>query len=428
MSDGRELRLGHGPRGRISSTSMTRDEAPQSSQAGTQSAVGALRASFPAAGILVFGMAIHALSVAGYLHALDATFFIYMLAMLVGAWAGYLPGLAITLLVIVVFPFLFRPGFTVSQINVVAWASLTLMSLFVSRTAVAQRLAEASLRALNDDLEAMVRQKTRDLESLLERERAAKAELESAKADADRANRLKDEFFATVSHELRGPLQGMAGYMPLLLSGALDAEKTQVALRGMNRSVKSLTGLIDEILDSAKILTGKMELDVKPCDLKALLTAAADNIRPAALAKAIALNVQIDSEIGLVRVDAQRLGQALWNLLSNAVKFTPRDGRVSMVAVRNDSGVCIEIVDTGVGMAAEFIPHAFDRYRQGGDPVDRASAGLGLGLSIVRHIVEAHGGTVRASSDGPGHGSAFRLDLPRAEEPAPAEHVVDPSA
>jgi signal transduction histidine kinase/ActR/RegA family two-component response regulator len=364
-----------------------------------------VRAYAPAMAILAAGMLFHYVSLQGFPRLAEASFFIYMSAMLVGAWLGFGPGVLVTFLVICVLPFLFRPGFTAAQINLIGLACLTLMSLVVSSISRAQKRAEDELRAVNTELAGRVAQKTLELEALLIRE-------QKAREDADSANRLKDEFLATVSHELRGPLQGIVGYVPLLLSGRLDAANTDAALRAIERSARSLNALIEEILDVSRIITGKMALDVHAVSLKSIADHAVQNVRAAAAAKNIALDVDLAPTADAISADANRVQQAIWNLLSNAVKFTPNGGHVSLKTRREESNVCIEVADSGVGLAADFLPHVFERFRQAGASTTRAHGGLGLGLSIVRHIAEAHGGTVEAHSAGLGQGATFRISLP----------------
>ncbi|MFP2911000.1 ATP-binding protein, partial [Pyxidicoccus sp. 3LFB2] len=241
-------------------------------------------------------------------------------------------------------------------------------------------------------------------ERLLQRERDARQE-------AEEANRLKDEFLSTVSHELRTPLTAMLGWVQLLRSGSLPLERRERALETVERNARAQGQLIEDLLDVSRILSGKMKLDVAPVDVSTVVEQALDSVRPAADAKGIRLQAAMDST-GNVMGDAHRLQQVVWNLLSNAVKFTPRGGRVQAFVERRDSAVEITVADTGQGISADFLPHVFERFRQADGGTRRQHGGLGLGLSIVRHLVEMHGGTVTASSLGEGQGATFVVRLP----------------
>jgi signal transduction histidine kinase/ActR/RegA family two-component response regulator len=363
-------------------------------------------------------MAFHVVTLT-YGQGIEATFFVYMLAMLVGAWHGYGPGLLVTALVIGALPFAFQPDFTFARINWIGLACLTLMSLVVSRTAARERRAERELRTFAAALETRIEEKTRDLDALLARERAAHAA-------ADTANRLKDEFLAAISHELRGPLQGIAGFSHLLASGSLSGPQATAAREAVDRNVRALTSIIDDLLDVSRIVSGKMTLDVTEVDLARIVDVAVDNVRPSAVAKRVQLTVSGRDDVGRVAGDAARLQQAVWNLLSNAVKFTPEGGAVTVRLRPAAGGVEIEVSDTGIGIAPDFLPHVFERFRQAEPSSTRVHGGLGLGLSIVRHIVEAHGGTVEATSDGPGRGATFRVLLPAGDVPARTAPADEP--
>ena len=254
-----------------------------------------------------------------------------------------------------------------------------------------------------------------------EQERAALlAKAETAYRDAEAANRSKDEFLATVSHELRTPLNAIMGWTQLLLAGdakgntpnAADPERRQRGLETVVRNAKLQAQLIDDLLDVSRIISGKMRLDVQPTDLAAVIDAAVEAIRPAAEAKQIQLRRVLDPFAGPVTGDPARLQQVVWNLLSNAVKFTPKGGQAEVRLERVNSHVEILVADTGAGIAPDFLPHVFDRFRQLDASTTRRHGGLGLGLAIVRHLVELHGGTVRAKSPGDGQGSTFIVALP----------------
>ena len=246
-----------------------------------------------------------------------------------------------------------------------------------------------------------------ELERLLLQEKAAREEAEAA-------NRTKDEFLATISHELRTPLTSILGWARMLVSGTLPEKETRHAQQVIVQSAQSQTRLIDDILDTSRIITGRLKLDAHPVPIERVFQAAVDVIRPSAEAKQIALTVVVDDPRCTVFGDASRLQQAIWNLLSNAVKFTNEGGRIYARLARADGQVEISIADTGVGIEPRFLPHVFERFRQADSSSTRRYGGLGLGLAIVRHIVEMHGGTVSASSPGPGQGATFKVRFPVA--------------
>ena len=252
-----------------------------------------------------------------------------------------------------------------------------------------------------------------DRARLLERERAARAEAEAA-------NRAKDVFLATVSHELRTPLTAMLGYIEMLRLDMFDEAGRARAFEIIERNAKAQEQIVKDILDVSRIISGKMRLDVRPLDLHEVVRAAADVVRPAIDAKKIDLQLKLDSNEGLITGDADRLQQVVWNLLSNAVKFTPEGGRVCVTLGREGRHAEITVGDTGCGIAPDFMPHVFERFRQAEDVNERAHRGLGLGLAIVRHLVELHGGTVTAASEGEGKGATFVVRLPLAAEVAEA--------
>ncbi|HEX8186309.1 MAG TPA: GAF domain-containing sensor histidine kinase, partial [Blastocatellia bacterium] len=245
--------------------------------------------------------------------------------------------------------------------------------------------------------------KVRD--ELLAREQAARAE-------AEEANRAKDEFLATVSHELRTPLNAMLGWARMLRSGKLDENMSQRALETIERNARSQAKLIEDILDVSRITSGKLRLNTRTIELAPVIEASMDSVRPAAEAKAIQIVKSLGDERVIVTGDADRLQQVVWNLLSNAVKFTPNGGRVEVKLQRLDNHAQIKVSDTGEGISPEFIRYVFDRFRQADGTSTRAYGGLGLGLAIVRHIVEMHGGTVCAESEGEARGATFTVRLP----------------
>ncbi|MBN3895563.1 MAG: response regulator [Nostoc sp. NOS(2021)] len=249
------------------------------------------------------------------------------------------------------------------------------------------------------------KQAEQEREQLLEREQIARA-------DAEAANRMKDEFLATLSHELRTPLNAIMGWAQLLRSRNLDETTTGRALETIERNTKSLAQLIEDILDVSRIIRGTLHLNIHQVKLVPLVEAAIDTVRPAAQAKEICIKCRFNPEVGVIVGDANRLQQVVWNLLSNAVKFTPKGGRVDVQLQRIQSHVQIRVSDTGGGIAAEFLSHVFERFRQADSSRTRSHGGLGLGLAIVRHLVELHGGTVFAKSPGIGQGATFIVNLP----------------
>jgi PAS domain S-box-containing protein len=233
-----------------------------------------------------------------------------------------------------------------------------------------------------------------------------------ARAEAEKASRAKDEFIATVSHELRTPLNAVLGWARLLRTGKLDADATARAVEAIERSAGTQARIVDDLLDVSRIVRGKLKLDVRPVELVPVIEAAIDTVRPAAAAKGIAIAASLASRAGPVAGDPGRLQQVVWNLLSNAIKFTPQGGRVEVKLSQAREVVRIQVADTGPGIDADFLPHVFERFRQADQSSTRAHGGLGIGLAIVRHLVEAHGGTVAVESPGRGRGATFTVDLP----------------
>jgi PAS domain S-box-containing protein len=262
----------------------------------------------------------------------------------------------------------------------------------------------------------------REREALLAREK-------SARKEADEANRLKDDFLATVSHELRTPLNAILGWANLLREGGLDPETKETALESIERNAKAQDHLINDLLDISRIIAGKLRLEIRPLNLIPIIEAAISTIRPAAQAKGIELRVMLDSSIGPVVVDADRLQQVVWNILSNAIRFTEK-GRIEVFLERADPYVQIRVKDTGIGIAPEFLPYIFDRFRQAEGSSTRSHGGLGLGLAIVKNLVELHGGNVTAESPGEGKGATVTVRFPiravRArDEKSPGQSVEE---
>jgi signal transduction histidine kinase/ActR/RegA family two-component response regulator len=272
--------------------------------------------------------------------------------------------------------------------------------------------ANAQHHATELSMEMAVRKQAEDERArLLVREQAARAEAEAA-------NRNKDEFLATLSHELRTPLTAILGWSHLLRSRKLDEPDTVRALDTIERNAKSQSQLIDDLLDVSRIITGKLQIDCAPVDLSGVIDAAVDAMRPAAEAKSITLETAIEPARSFVLGDHNRLQQVFWNLLSNAVKFTPRAGRVSVSASVTDASVRVSVTDTGVGIERDFLPFIFDRFRQADGSTTREHGGLGLGLAIVRHLMQLHHGTVEVESSGRDRGSTFTVVLPLAKREA----------
>ena len=265
----------------------------------------------------------------------------------------------------------------------------------------------------------------------------AEAELErllasekQSRAQAEEASRLKDEFLAVVSHELRSPLNAITGWASLLLMRPLD-EQTKHAIETILRNAQTQTQLVADLLDVSRIVTGQLRLNVRSFQLIPVIQAAIEVVQPAADAKSIRIDTILDPSAGPVAGDPDRMQQIFWNLLSNAVKFTPKGGRIQVRLQRINSHVEVVVSDTGRGVDPKLLPFIFERFRQGDGSTTREHGGLGLGLAIVRHLVELHGGVVNAYSDGPGKGTEFIMQLPvlaSARGQGPGEERVHPSA
>ena len=254
---------------------------------------------------------------------------------------------------------------------------------------------------------------------LYETAQKARAEAEKAAAEKERlyrqaeeSSRLKEEFLATISHELRTPLSAILGWARMLRMGQLSEENAAKALDTIERNARAQAQLVDDLLDVSRIITGKLRMDVQPADPNSFIDAAVEAVRPAAEAKGVRVQKVIDTGAISIPGDPVRLQQVVWNLLSNAIKFTPRGGRVQIRSERVNSHLEIVVSDTGQGISQDFLPHVFDRFRQADQKTSRQHGGMGLGLAIVRHLVEMHGGSVRAMSDGEGQGSTFTVMLP----------------
>ncbi|MEN3334759.1 MAG: hypothetical protein V7641_4124 [Blastocatellia bacterium] len=270
---------------------------------------------------------------------------------------------------------------------------------------VAGLAPQAAVAIENARLYEQAQRAITERDELLTREQAARA-------DAEAANRAKDEFLATVSHELRTPLNAILGWSRMMSMGRLDDEMKTRALETIERNARLQAQIVEDILDVSRIVAGKLRLATQPLELMPVIQAAIDSLRPAADAKAIKITLTLTPDSTIVCGDPDRLQQVMWNLLANAVKFTPAGGRVAVRLERSDEHAQMIVSDTGQGMRREFLPFAFERFRQADSTSTRAHGGLGLGLAIVRHIVEMHGGTVKAESWGEGNGATFTVALP----------------
>ncbi|HTG15429.1 MAG TPA: response regulator [Blastocatellia bacterium] len=258
---------------------------------------------------------------------------------------------------------------------------------------------QAALERHADELERVVEERTHELRE---------------------ANRVKDEFLATLSHELRTPLNSLFGWIHLLREGTLDEQTSARALQIIDRNARSLAEIINDLLEVSRIITGKLKLEVLPIELGPVIEAALEAVRPAIDAKDIDLRLSVEREVGAVLGDPSRLQQIVWNLLSNAIKFTPNGGRVEVRLEKIGSDARITVSDDGAGISEAFLPYVFDRFRQADSSFARKHGGLGLGLAIVRHLVEIHGGSVHADSPGEGKGSIFAATFPLVESSVPS--------
>jgi PAS domain S-box-containing protein len=234
----------------------------------------------------------------------------------------------------------------------------------------------------------------------------------TARADAEQANRLKDEFLATLSHELRTPLNAVIGWSRILKAGRLDDESSGHAIQVIERNAWAQKQIIEDILDVSRVITGKLQLHLGPVNLVAVASAALDAVRPALEVKDIRVETHFQSDMKVIAGDGDRLQQVVWNLLSNASKFTPVGGTIGVRITQDETYAEIEVRDTGPGIAVEFLPHVFERFRQADGSTTRTHGGLGLGLAIVRHLVELHGGLIAAENVSPGSGAIFTVKLP----------------
>jgi PAS domain S-box-containing protein len=267
------------------------------------------------------------------------------------------------------------------------------------------------------------RETERNRHALLQRE-------QDARREAEALSRSKDEFVATVSHELRTPLNAIFGWVRLLRSGNLNEAQRAHALEVVERNTRAQAQLIEDLLDMSRVITGNLRLEMRRVDLANVVRAAADSVKPAAEAKELTLALDLDPRVGPISGDADRLQQIVWNLLTNCVKFTPKAGRIALSLQAEGSDAVLRVTDSGIGIGPDLLPHVFERFRQGTSSASRAHGGLGIGLALVRHLTEMHGGTATAMSDGEGRGATFIVRIPMlgaraAAEPAP---LVTPDA
>jgi signal transduction histidine kinase/ActR/RegA family two-component response regulator len=295
---------------------------------------------------------------------------------------------------------------------------------------VHSRVIPAESYAGLDDQEARLRviaklqQKAVSLEAEVKERQQAEERLrlalvgeQMARAEAETANRMKDEFLATVSHELRTPLNAIIGWSHLLQTGSLDEATISRAIETIDRNAKSQAQLIEDILDVSRMISGKLRLNSEPVDIASVINAAIDSVQLAVESKNLELEVTLDPSARHTLGDSSRLQQVVWNLFANAIKFTPAGGRIEVKVQRAGRHLRLRVSDTGQGISADFLPFIFERFRQADGTTTRQHGGLGLGLAIVRHLVELHGGTIKAESAGEGQGSTFIINLPLAPSP-----------
>ena len=280
--------------------------------------------------------------------------------------------------------------------------------------------AQAAVAIDNTRLYEAAQRAAEERKVLLESER-------SARAEAERTSQMKDEFLATLSHELRTPLSAILGWAQVLRRGSRDTADLQRGLQTIERNARAQAQLIEDLLDMSRITSGKVLLDMQSVAPAVFIDAAVETVRPAADAKNIRIDKHYDPAVGPIAGDPARLQQVIWNLLSNAIKFTPRDGRVAIMLNAFDEHVQITVQDNGVGIAPEFKAHVFERFRQGDASTTRTHGGLGLGLSIVKHLIEQHGGTVRVDSEGEEQGASFTIALPSANRQSQSSRADRPA-
>lgn len=291
----------------------------------------------------------------------------------------------------------------------------------------ARQQAEAQVRQINNELEFRIAERTQELEQanrlqreLLDRER-------QARTTAEQANRVKDEFVTTLSHELRTPLNAIAGWTQLIQRRDGSSDTLAKGISVIERNVQSLTHMIEDILDMSRIVRGQVRVVIQPVDLGDIIRTAVDSVTPAATARNISIHCHLADGNTLIQGDEQRLQQVIWNLLSNAVKFTPNGGQVDVFLTAENDQIQIQVSDTGQGIEASFLPHVFEHFRQADGSITRSRSGLGLGLAIVRYLVELHGGTITAESPGLDQGSTFTVNLPNTPAVQLLNQSIQPS-
>jgi PAS domain S-box-containing protein len=272
-------------------------------------------------------------------------------------------------------------------------------------------IAAFARRPISDAVDRTLESVANAVAQWLQRRRAD-GERDRALAHAESASRAKDEFLATASHELRTPLNAILGWVRLLRGGSVAPSAFARGLETIERNAKAQVQLIEDILDGSRIITGKLHLEVVSTDLTMVVRTALDGLAPAADAKAIAIDMNLEPSGARILADPDRLQQIVWNLVNNALKFTPKGGRIEVAVAREGTSIVLSVRDNGQGIAPEFLPHIFERFRQADGSSTRRATGLGLGLALVRHLAEAHGGTVRAESEGVGRGATFVVTLP----------------
>ena len=301
----------------------------------------------------------------------------------------------------------------------------SLMNVCTTHSRVIPSESYTALANADDRLRAIIhlQQKARSLEAEIAERKQAEERLhvslmqeQMARAEAENANRMKDEFLATVSHELRTPLTAIMGWSHMLRKGKLDETTLARAVETIDRNAKSQAQLVEDILDVSRMIMGKLRLNIGPVDLASVINAAIDSVQLAADSKGIELKVTLDPSARHTLGDSSRLQQVVWNLLSNAIKFTPSGGRIEVSLERANGQLQIRVSDSGCGISTDFLPFVFDRFRQADGTPTRTHGGLGLGLAIVRHLVELHGGTVHADSSGEEKGATFTISLPPATD------------
>src|SRR6185295_2561690 len=329
-----------------------------------------------------------------------------IIAMIGSSWfLGFGPGMVLAVILELTLDYFTPPQFAFKSAIII----FNRMVLFSSVVWFAswRRSAEKKLREQRELLQVVLENEQR------------------ARHQAEAADRLKDEFLATVSHELRTPLSAILGWAAMLNMEELDEKTTRVALSTIERNAKAQAEIISDILDVSSIMAGKLRIDARAVELSVIVRAAVDTLQLAARAKGVSLSVSFDSDCFVVG-DPDRLQQIVWNLVSNAIKFTPNGGKAQVRLARVDSHLELTVSDDGIGISSEFLPHVFERFRQADSSSTRAHGGLGLGLAIVRNLVELHGGTVSAESLGVGQGAKFTVQLPIATELEESELRLQP--